>query len=167
MKRSNILLFITLFAVCSLFPPFISSAAVDPREEQIRRNIGTLINPKGIVHIQGIQIDKDDSGQLNLEIDADLGSCWGKKEYAKGFARDALKALFASDLPISHVILNVYGGSKALMTVALGKNQARNLNWDEKESLNAFYERLKSRMNYKGDPADFCWLIEKSQGLNP
>lgn len=166
MKRANILLFITLFAVGSLFPPLISSAAVDLSEDQIRRDIGTLINPKGIVHIQGIQIDTDDRGQLNLEIDANMGSCWGKKEYAKGFARDTLKALFASDLPISHVILNLYGGSKALMTVALGKNQARNMSWDEEESLNAFYERLKSRTNYKGDPADFCWLIEKNQGLS-
>ena len=167
MKTSNILLFITSFALFSLLPSLISWATVDLSEEQIRRNIGTLINPKGIVHLQGIKIDKDDRGQLNLEIDADLGSCWGKKEYAKGFARDALKALFGSELPISHVILNVYGGSKALMTVALGKNQARNLNWDEEQSLNAFYDNLKSRMNYKGDPADFCWMIEKSQGLNP
>ncbi len=167
MKRANILLFITLFAVGSLFPLPISWAAVDLSEDQIRCKIVTLINPKGIVHIQGIQIDTDDRGQLNLEIDANLGSCWGKKEYAKGFARDALKALFASDLPISHVILNVFGGSQPLLSVALGKNQARNMNWDEGDSLNAFYERLKSRTNYKGDPEDFCWLIEKSQGLNP
>ena len=167
MKRANVILFMTLFALGSLFPSLISWAAVDPSEEQIRRDIAALINPKGIVHIQGIRIDKDDRGQMNLEIDADMGSCWGKKEYAKGFARDALKALFSSGLPISHAILNVYGGSKALMSVSLGKNQARNLNWDEEQSLNAFYESLKARMNYKGDPADFCWMIEKSQGLNP
>ena len=166
MKRSNTLLFITFLTLGSLFQPFISQAAIDPSEEQIRRNIGTLINPKGIVHIQGIQIDEDDRGQLNLKIDANMGSCWGKKEYAKGFARDTLKALFDSDLPISHVILNLYGGSKALMTVALGKNQARNMNWDEEESLNAFYKRLKLRTNYKGDPEDFCWLIEKNQALS-
>lgn len=165
MKRANILLFIMLFAVGSLFPPLISGATVDLSEDQIRRHIGTLINPKGIVHIQGLQIDRDDRGQINVEIDANLGICWGKKEYAKGFARDALKALFVSDLPISHVILNLYGGSKALMTVALGKNQARNMDWDQEESLNAFYARLKSRTNYKGDPADFCWLIERNQDL--
>ena len=117
--------------------------------------------------IQGISIEKGDQGQLNIEINASLGNCWGKEELAKGFAREALKALFASDLPVSHVVLHVYGSADILLTVALGENQAENLNWDKEESLNFFFKLIRSKMNYGGNPADYCWLIENNSGFCP
>jgi hypothetical protein len=78
----------------------------------------------------------------------------------------ALRSLYTSGLPISHVLLNVYEGDQILLTVALGRNQAQTIDWNKQESLNAFYERMKSRTNYQGDPADYSWLIEMKDGLS-
>jgi hypothetical protein len=49
------------------------------------------------------------------------------------------------------------------LTVALGKNQARMIDWGKEESLTVFYNRLKSRLNYVENPADHCMLVEKNQ----
>jgi len=160
MKVANIFPSTTLFALSTFFLTFTLSFANDPTDKQIYHTVATLINSKSTVHIQGISIEKGDQGKLNLEINASLGNCWGKEELAKGFAREALKALFASDLPVSHVVLHVYGSADILLTVALGKNQAANLNWDKEESLNFFFKRIRSKMNYGGNPADYCWVIE-------
>jgi hypothetical protein len=53
------------------------------------------------------------------------------------------------------------------MTVALGKNQANDMNWDSAESLNGFYDQIKSRMNYEGNPIDYCWYIENNPTPKP
>jgi hypothetical protein len=155
---------LTLIAL-NLFAIPLNSIAFDLSEQEIVRSVGTLINSKGSIHIQGIKVGKG-NGQLNLEISADLGNCWGKKEYSKRFVMGALRSLYTSGLPISHVLLNVYEGDQILLTVALGRNQAQTIDWNKQESLNAFYERMKSRTNYQGDPADYSWLIEMKDGLS-
>jgi hypothetical protein len=161
MRLASILSSIVAFILFNPLGTITSNAAVDLTEREITGRVTKLINSKRSVHIQGIKIEEVDQDQLNLEINANVGNCWGKKEYAKRFARQALKALYTSELPIHHVIVNVFESDEILLTVALGKNQATHMNWDEGESLNAFYEHIKSRMNYKGNPADSCWLIEK------
>jgi len=160
MKIAGIVFVILAFALGSLLLSSNACGAVVLKDEQIRQTVATLINSQNRVHIQAVKIERNRDGLLDLEITTNLGNCWGKKEFAKGYAKEALKALFSSNLPLSHVILNVVEANKNLMTVALGKNHANNMKWDEAESLNAFYEQIKSRMNYKGNPADYCWLIE-------
>lgn len=160
MKRASIILAIVVFALSSFFLTLSLSTANDLTDNKIRCTVTSLINSRNTVHIQGVGIERDDQGQFNLEINANLGNCWGKEELAKAFAREALKALFASDLPVSHVVLKVYGSTEILLTVALGKNQERNLNLDKEESFNFFFKRMKSKMNYGGNPADYCWVIE-------
>ena len=143
------------------------SASKELREEEIRQKVATLINSENKVHIQDINIKKSGDGLLDLKITTNFGDCWGKEEFAKGFAKDALKALFSSNLPLSHVILEVQEANGNLMTVALGKNQAENIDWDNADSLEAFYGQIKSRMNYKGNPADYCWIIEGKPSTGP
>jgi len=160
MKESSIVLAI-IFFVLSIFSLTLSySFASDLSDKEIRHAVANLINSRNTVHVQSVGIQRNDQGQLNLEISANLGNCWGKEELAKGFSREALKALFTSDLNISQVVLRVYGSTEILMTIVLGTNQAHNLSWEKKESLNLFFERMKSNMNYSGNPADYCWLIE-------
>ncbi len=167
MKIAGMAFVILAFALGSLLPSSNASAAVVLKDEGIRQTIATLINSQNRVHIQAVKIKKNRDGLLDLEITTNLGNCWGKIEFAKEFAKEALKALFSSNLPLSHVILNVFEAEKNLMTVALGKNQADKMTWDEAESLNAFYEQIKSRMNYEGNPADYCWLIENNPLSGP
>lgn len=157
----------SIFALMALnlFPVPESMAALLMSEQEIARTVGTLINSQASVHVQEIKVGKD-QGQINLEISANLGNCWGKEEYAKRFARDALGALFTSDLPVSHVLLNIYQSNQILLTVALGRNQADTIDWSTQEPLNAFYERLRSRTNYQGDPADSSWIVEMRDGLS-
>ena len=167
MKMTRIILSITVFTLTSLFLNFSPAAANVLTDSKIRTTVTSLINHKTKVHIQGMGIERDDQGKLSLDIKADLGNCWGKKKIARRFAKDALKDLFASDLPIAYVILKVYESNKILLTVSLGKNQADVMNWDEKESSTSFYNHIKSRMNFEGKPADFCWVIEKGPTGTP
>jgi hypothetical protein len=139
-----------------------SASAGDQTDSEFRHKVTALINSESTVHIQGIEIESDDQAQFNLEISANVGNGWGKEELARRFARESLKALFISDLPISHVVLKVYGDTKILLTVALGKNQGKILTWDNNESLNLFFEHMKSNMTYSGNPNDYCWLIENN-----
>ena len=160
MKGASIVLAVYVFALSSFSLTVSYSSANDLTDNEIRRTVTSLINSRNTVHIQNVRIERYDQGQLDVEINANLGNCWGKEEFAKGFAREALKALYTSDLRISQVVLRVCGSSEILLTVALGKNPAQNLNWEKEKSLNLFFERVKSRMNYSGNPADHCWLIE-------
>jgi len=165
MRVAGIIPLVFVLIVFNLFSISQTATPFDLTAEEIARRVGTLINPKGSVHIQGIKVDKGD-GQFNVEISVNLGNCWGKKEYAKTYARDALAALYTSELPISHLLLNVHDGDQILLTVALGRNQAETIDWNGRESLNGFYERMKSRTNYQGNPADYCWLMEMKDGLS-
>ena len=167
MKIPPIFLAIIAFALGSLLPFSNTFGAIVLNDEDIRQKVATLINSKNRVHIQAVKIERSRDGLLDLEINTNLGDCWGKREYAREFSKEALKALFSSNLPISHVILNVFEANQNLMTVALGKNQAQNMNWDKAESLNGFYGQIKSRMNYKGNPTDYCWYIENNPSPGP
>lgn len=167
MKISPIFLAIIAFALCSLLPPSNASGAIVLKDEEIRQTIATLINSENRVHIREVKIERSRDGLLDLEITTNLGDCWGKREYAREFSKEALEALFSSNLPLSYVILNVFEMDKNLMTVALGKNQADNMNWDKSESLNGFYDEIKSRMNYKGNPTNYCWYIENNLSPGP
>jgi hypothetical protein len=162
MKIASMVFVLLAFTLGSLLPSLNASGAVVLKDEEIRRTVATLINSENRVHIQAVKVERNRDGLLDLEITTNLGNCWGKKEFAKEFVKDSLQALFSSNLPLSHVILNVFEANKNLMTVALGKNQADNMKWEEAGSLNAFYEQIKSRMNYQGNPADYCWLIENN-----
>jgi hypothetical protein len=160
MKMKTWVLSIAVLAMTSFILPLTSPASIALTESKLHSTVKKLIDPKNEFHIQGINVEKDKIGQVNLEINADLGSCWGKKELAREFARKTLKALFTSDLPISQVIVNVFENKNILLTVALGKNQARSVNWTKDESLDAFYGHIKSRIHYKGNPSNSCWIIE-------
>ena len=167
MDRDRIGLIIIVFILTSLFASPRVSVSNDLNDEKIRQTIATLINAENKVHIQDIDIERSRDGLLDLKITTNFGDCWGKEEFAKGFARAALKALFFSTLPLSHVILEVQEANGNLMTVALGKNQAENIDWDNADSLEAFYGQIKSRMNYKGNPTDYCWMIEGKPSSGP
>ena len=167
MKIAPIFLAIFAFALGSLLPSSNASGAMVFKDEEIRQTVATLINSENKVHIRDVKIERSRDGLLDLEITTNLGDCWGKREYAREFSKEALKALFSSNLPLSYVILNVFEANKNLMTVALGKNQADNMNWDKAESLNGFYDQLKSRMNYKGNPTNYCWYIENNPSPGP
>jgi hypothetical protein len=167
MNISRIGLIIIAFVLSGLLrSPNISSSA-ELKDEEIRQTVANLINSDNKIHIQDINIERSRGGLLDLKIITNFGNCWGKEEFAKGFAKDALKALFSSTLPLSHVILEVQEANGNLMTVALGKNQADNINWNNADSLDAFYEQIKSRMNYKGNPTDYCWIIEGKPSTGP
>lgn len=167
MKIAPIFFAVIAFALCSHLPSSNASGAIVLKDEVIRQTVATLINSENSVHIRDVKIKRTRDGLLDLEITTNLGDCWGKREYAKEFSKEALKALFSSDLPLSYVILNVFEANKNLMTVALGKNQADNMNWDKADSLNGFYDQLKSRMNYKGNPTNYCWYIENNPSPGP
>lgn len=167
MKIAPIAFVILAFVLGGLLPSSKASGAIVLKDEEIRQKVATLVNSQNRVHIQAVKIERNRDGLLDLEITANLGDCWGKQEFAKEFAKNALKALFSSNLPLSHVILNIFEADKNLMTLALGKNHAENMKWDETESLNAFYTQIRSRMNYKGNPADYCWLIENNPSPGP
>ena len=167
MKIPPIFLTIIAFALCSLLPLSHTSGAMVLKDEKIRQTIATLINSDNSVHIRDVKIERSRDGLLDLEITTNLGDCWGKREYAREFSKEALRALFSSNLPLSYVILNVFEANNNLMTVALGKNQAGNMNWDKAESLNGFYDEIKSRMNYKGNPTNYCWYIENNPSHGP
>jgi len=167
MKRAAFTFFLFLFFAGGLIPLNPSRSAADLPEDEIRSTVRKLIDSKGAVFIQGIHISRDREGKLSLEIFANLGSCWGKEEFARIFALEALKALFLSDLPLMQVTLNIRERNKNLLTVSLGKNQAAKMNWEEEGSPVSFYERLRSRMQYAEDPADSCWLIEKESRSTP
>ena len=143
------------------------AASTELNDHEIRQTVATLINSDNKVHIEDINVERSQDGLLDLKIITNFGNCWGKEEFAKGFAKDALKALFSSNLPISHVILEVQEVNGNLMTVALGKNQAENIDWNNADSLDAFYKQIKSRMNYKGNPTDYCWIIEGKPSPGP
>jgi hypothetical protein len=165
--NTRIGLIVVAFALSVLFGPPHISASTELNDEVIRQTVSTLINSDNKVHIQDINVEKSRDGLLDLKIITNLGNCWGKEEFAKGFAKDALEALFSSNLPLSHVILEVHEANGNLMTVALGKNQANDINWNNADSLDAFYQQIKSRMNYKGNPTDYCWIIEGKPSSGP
>ena len=167
MDRDRIGLIIIVFILTSLFASPRVSVSNDLNDEKIRQTIATLINAENKVHIQDIDIERSRDGLLDLKIITNFGNCWGKEEFAKGFAKEALKALFTSNLALSHVILEVQESNGNLMTVALGKNQADNIDWNNADSLEAFYEQIKSRMNYQGNPTDYCWIIEGKPSPGP
>lgn len=167
MRIPPMILAIIALALGSLLPYSNASGDMGLNDEEIRQKVATLINASNRVHIQTVKIERNSNGLLDLEINTNLGNCWGKREYAREFSKEALRALFSSDLPLSHVILNVFEADETLMTVALGKNQADNMNWDQAQSLNGFYDQMKSRMNYKGHPSDYCWYIENNPSPGP
>lgn len=153
-----------VFIVCvagSFLSGNTSMAATGLPDSELRSRVRQLIDAKGTVYIEEIDIDREGHGEISLEIIANLGSCWGKEEFARVFALEALRALFLSDLPLKQVTVNVRENREALLTVSLGRNQARDMNWHKQKSPLTFYERLRSRMQYTDDPADACWLIEK------
>lgn len=161
MSRAENILLIMVFFVSSFSGPGLGLTATDLHEEDIRSAVRQLIDSEGAVYIEGIRIAKGKQGEFSLEISANLGTCWGKEEFARVFALEALRALFLSDLPLEQVTLNVRENRETLLTVSLGKNQAQAMNWDKEKSSLTFYERLRSRMQYTDDPADACWLIER------
>ena len=167
MNRYRVGLIITAFVFSGLliFPNI--SVPAELNDKEIRQTVATLINAENKVHIQDISIKRSRDGLLDLKIITNFGNCWGKEEFAKGFAKEALKALFTSNLALSHVILEVQESNGNLMTVALGKNQADNIDWNNADSLEAFYEQIKSRMNYQGNPTDYCWIIEGKPSPGP
>jgi hypothetical protein len=167
MSRFRIGLIIIAFILSSLLVCPNISASNELNDEKIRKMVASLINAENKVYIQDINIQRSRDGLLDLKIITNFGNCWGKEEFAKGFAKEALKALFSSNLPLSHVILEVQESNGNLMTVALGKNQADNIDWNNADSLEAFYNQIKSRMNYKGNPTDYCWIIEGKPSPGP
>lgn len=166
MKRMPFLVSIVVFSFLCLFLKVSSWGAALP-DTNIHDRVTSIVNSKNNVHIQGIRVERGEQDWINLEIKANLGDCWGKNEIAKGFARETMKNLFASDLPIQQITVKVYQGDKMLLTVALGRNPAKNLKWDEKESLSSFYNHLQSNTNYNGNPADRCLVIENGAGPRP
>ena len=167
MNRAAFTFFLFLFFAGGLIPPNPGRSAADLPEDEIRTTVRKLIDSKGVVFIQGIHINRDREGKLRLEIFANLGSCWGKEEFARIFALEALKALYLSDLPLMQVTLNIREKNQNLLTVSLGKNQAEQMNLEQEGSPVSFYERLRSQMQYGEDPADSCWLIEKDSRTTP
>ena len=167
MNRNRIGVIVFAFVLTSLLVSPGVSPSKQLSEEEIRQTVVTLINSENKVHIENINVETNQDGLLDLKITTNFGDCWGKEEFAKGFAKDALKALFSSDLPLSHVILDVQEANGNLMTIALGKNQAENIDWDNADSLEVFYKQIKSRMNYKGNPTDYCWIIEGKPSPGP
>lgn len=166
MKRMPFLVSIVVFSFLCLFLKVSSWGAALP-DTNIHDRVTSIVNSKNNVHIQGIRVERGEQDWINLEIKANLGDCWGKNEIAKGFARETMKNLFASDLPIQQITVKVYQGDKMLLTVALGRNPAKNLKWDEKESLSSFYNHLQSNTNYNGNPSDRCLVIENGAEPRP
>ena len=164
MSRAATIFLIIVFLGSSFSCLTLGRAATGLPEEEIRSIVRQLIDSKGAVYIEGIKIGRVREGELSLEIFANLGTCWGKEEFARVFALEALRALFLSSLPLTQVTLNVREKGETLLTVSLGKNQAEGMDWEKDKSPLSFYERLRSRMQYTDDPADACWLIEKKSG---
>ena len=50
--------------------------------------------------------------------------------------------------------------SAAILNIFFYENKLPSMLILVNESLNLFFERIKSNMNYSGNPADYCWLIE-------
>ena len=68
------------FALGSLNLPSNASGAIVLKDEEIRQRVTALINSQYQVHIQAVKVERNRDGLLDLEITANLGNCWGKKE---------------------------------------------------------------------------------------
>jgi hypothetical protein len=78
MKRAIIVLAIIVNALGTLFLALSYSVANEVADKEIRRNVTSLIDSRNTVRVQDVSIQRDDQGQLNLEINATLGNCSGR-----------------------------------------------------------------------------------------
>lgn len=103
-------------------------------------------NEFGTIH--NVSISETDDGKLAVNVAIDIGDSWGRESIAKDVAKKMMQNLYQSGLPISEAVVEIFSRDTSLIVLALGKNQAEKIRWDEIETGGDFIKHLKS--NYSG-----------------
>jgi hypothetical protein len=138
--------------------------------QSARHRVQQLLAAEEFGTIRDVSMSETENGKLSVTLTVDIGDRWGKESLAKEVAKKTMQKLYQSGLPISEAVVEIFSRDTSLIVVALGKNQADKIRWDEIETGADFIDRLKS--NYSGSTSvkeieDRCIVVEHPRTSRP
>ncbi|MFQ6078429.1 MAG: hypothetical protein ACE5NJ_04740 [Thermodesulfobacteriota bacterium] len=132
--------------------------------------IQQLLTAEEFGTIRNVSISETKDGKLTVSLSVDIGECWGKESLAKEVVKNTMQKLYQSGLPISEAVVKIFSRDTSLIVLALGKNQAEKIRWDEIKTGVDFIDHLKS--NYSGsinakEIEERCIVVEHPRTSRP
>ncbi len=138
--------------------------------QSAHQKIQQLLAAEEFGTIRDVSISETENGKLTVTLTVDIGDRWGKESLAKEVAKKTMQKLYQSGLPISQAVVKIFSEDTSLIILALGKNQAEKIHWDEIKTGADFIDHLKS--NYSGSISvkeieERCIVVEHPRTSRP
>ena len=150
---------IIFFVFCSASPSFCISSG------DIERDVAQLFEQSEI--IPQIIVTPAGKDRFLIELTFSIGDRWGRDGFVRELARAAITRVFESNLPIAQGIVRVYCTHMEAIHLAIGMNQAKQINWADGLSLAGFFDIVRSCSHWGKSPEDRTYFIEHKQIIKP
>ncbi len=158
-NTSFIPVLICFFLLCS------ASAAFSISGEDVERKVIRLFDQSEL--IPQVRITPADEDRFVIELTFYIGDRWGREIFARDLAKAAMTRVFKSDLPLAQGIVKVYCTHMEAIHLAVGMNQARQINWEDSSSPSEFFDTLRSCVQLGKGPEDRTYFFEHRQIIKP
>jgi hypothetical protein len=159
MKKTFFLFFLVSFLLCSASAGFSMSA-----EDAERQVIRLFERSESIPQVKITPVERN---RFVIELSFSIGDRWGRDGFVRDLAKTAITKVFKSNLPLAQGIVKVYCTHMEVIHLAIGMNQANQINWEEGRSPFEFFERLRSCGRWGKRPEDRTYFIEHKQIIKP
>jgi hypothetical protein len=154
-----ILLFI-IFFVISLASPSCGMSLGDVERDVIKLFVQSELIPQ-------VKVTPAEKGRFVIEVTFSIGDRWGRDGFARDLARAAITRVFKSSLPVAQGIVRVYCTHVEAIHLAIGMNQAKQIDWTDGLSLSDFFKILRSCSYWGKSPEDRTYFTEHRQIIKP
>lgn len=102
-----------------------------------------------------------------VELTFSIGDRWGREGHVRDLAKMAITIIFKSNLPLAQGIVKVHCTHVEAIHLAIGMNQAKQINWVDSLSPSAFFDTLRSCFHWGKSPEDRTYFIEYRPIIKP
>jgi len=156
---SNVSFFIIPFLFFSVSPLFCMSST------DMERDVLKLFEQSEL--IPQVRVALTEKDRFVIELTFSIGDRWGRDGFARDLAKAAITKVFKSNLPIAQGIVKVYCTHAEVIHLAIGMNQAKQINWADTLSPSGFFDILQSCFHLGKNPEDRTYFIEHRQIIKP
>ncbi len=163
-RRRNISLILPFL----IFLPFIlcsASAGFSMPAEDAQREVIKLFQQSEF--IPQVRITPAGKDRFVVELSFNIGDRWGRDGFVRDLAKAAMVKVYKSNLPVAQGIVKVYWSYIEAIHLAIGVNQAEQMNWEDSPTPSEFFDRLRSCARWGKRPEDRTYFIEHRQIIKP
>jgi hypothetical protein len=159
-NTSFIPVLICFFLLCSTSAAFSISAG------DVEQKVVQLFDRSEL--IPQVRITPAEKDRFVIELIFNIGDRWGRDIFVRDLAKAAIARVFKSNLPIAQGIVKVYCTHTEAIHLAIGVNQAKQINWEDSSSPpSEFFDTLRSCSQLGKGPEDRTYFIERRQIIKP